>query len=125
MYSYIDEVRTVKRLELLGVTKEEDREIPLNIMKLLTPWDDARLMNSFRTILLKPNSRYLLKNALKDLLHQYEVNRLAGRHDGPELQGMRLFWLSWDHVGLNTFQTKDPDHRELIVELNHLAKVGL
>lgn len=115
MYSAIDQDRSVRRLELLGISGDET-EVPLVVMKQLPPWDDARLMKSFRTILHQENSKAKLGEALGDLLKQYEGHRMAGRHQDPPLIGLRLYWLRWKDIGSGNWDTKKPDVRVLAGE---------
>lgn len=118
MYSDIDTDRSVQRLELLGLSMEDPpQEVPLIIMQQLPPWDDARLMKSFRTILRQRGHRPRLRTALNDLLHQYEAHRGAGRHQGVALRGLRLYWLHWKDVTSGNWDTKNPDQRSLVVEV--------
>ena len=118
MYSDIDTDRSVKRLELLGLSMENPpKEVPLNIMQQLPPWDDARLMKSFRTLIRQPGHPAKLQAALMDLLNQYEAHRAGGRHQGVPLRGLRLYWLHWKDVTSGSWDTKTPDRRSLVFEV--------
>jgi len=58
----------------------------------------------------------LLNEALLDSLKRYEKLRLAGLHDGPPLQGMRLYRTE-RQLSTQTENADQPDHRELIAEV--------
>ena len=118
MYSDIDTDRSVKRLELVGLSMEDPpREVPLIIMQQLPPWDDARLMKSFRTLLKQSGHRSKIRAALRDLISQYEAHRVAGHHQGVPLRGFKLYWLHWKDVTSANWDTKVPDQRRLEVEV--------
>ena len=115
------------QLRLFGVTQEEPhQEIPLNdpsyiepVSQYLRPFDRSRMRFAFGWILVRNEGdqrRQMLDEALLDCLRQYETLRLAGRHDGPPLQSMRLYQLQWqlDPWARNVDL---PDKRVLIAEV--------
>ena len=57
-----------------------------------------------------------MNEALLDTLTRYEQLRLAGRHNGPPLQGLRLYKLGWRRD--NRAENVDrPDRQELVAEV--------
>jgi hypothetical protein len=122
MYSYLTNGTgsdySYSKPQLYGVTQEEpQREIPLRGY-YIQPFDEGRLIIYFERIDSEadPEKRQrLLNEAVRDFLGQYESLRLAGRHDGPPLQSIRLYQLRWqlDPQAQNVDQ---PDSRELLAE---------
>ncbi len=67
----------------------------------------------------KPNPEkrsQLLNEALLDSMKRYEKLRLAGLHDGPPLQGMRLYQTE-QQLNAQTENADQSEHRELIAEV--------
>ena len=116
------------QLRLYGVTQEEPhQEIALNdpsyiqpVSQYLAPFDRSRIRFALTWILIRKEGdsrREGLYEALLDCLKRYEALRLAGRHDGPPLQGIRLYQLQWrlDPWARNV---DSPDSRTLIAEVD-------
>ncbi len=122
MYSYLADSTgrdySFSKPQLYGVTQEEpQREIPLRGY-YIQPFDEGRLNNYFKRIdpETDPEKRQqLLNEAVRDFLTQYESLRLAGRHDGPPLHGVRLYQLQWQ-LDPQAENVDQPDYRELLAE---------
>lgn len=118
MYSWIEHSRSVTRLQLYGVTAEaKPREIPVVAMKYLAPLDDARLY-----VALQRLHGPALKKALAEMLQRYEKLRRKGEHQGPPIQGLRLYQLTWKHIDPKHFKPSDPDQRRLISQVERPAE---
>jgi len=111
MYSQTEKFRSYTRLRLFGVT-QEGAEIPLYDIRYLQPFDNSRLAAALELVAQK----HQLKEAVLDCLLRYEALRRAGRHNGPALQAMRLYRVSWV---LDPWATNidHPDRKDLLVEV--------
>lgn len=121
MYSDMRRERSLTWLRLFGVTKaEEPQEIPLLAPEYIQPFDQSRLPKALSQMRRNPDK---LREALRDCLMRYESLRLAGRHQGPPLQGIRLYRLEWqlDPWARNADR---PDRRTLILEVMQPEKGG-
>lgn len=120
VFSRVEQDYSVSSKQLYGVTQEEPhREIPLRSPDYVQPFDQGRLMQS----LTRMNSRgklekrqQLLNVALLDCLRRYEKLRLAGLHEGPPLQGMRLYEEQWQ-IDARAENVDEPNQRELVAEV--------
>jgi hypothetical protein len=83
----------VRLKRLYGVTA--NGEVPIVVPTQLSPFHEARLMTAFKRIGRREDRDARLSAALRWTLDRYESLRRSGAHDGPELQGMRLYLLSW------------------------------
>jgi len=109
-------------LQLYGVTQEEPHDeilIPTNRdIDYIKPFEASQFFTGLRRMESEHNpkkSSRLLNKGLLDTLKRYEESRLAGRHDGPPLQGLRLYRVKGDpEAGLENVER--PDDRELIAE---------
>jgi hypothetical protein len=126
MYSGLHGSR-LAQLQLFGVAQEEPhQEIPLNdpsyiepASEYLQPFDRSRIRWAFDWILVKNEGaqrRQMFDNALLDCLKRYETLRLAGRHNRPPLQGIRLYQLQW-RLDPQASNVDHPDNRTLIAEV--------
>jgi hypothetical protein len=123
MYATVARERSLTVLRLYGVTKEVPaREMPLVSYRYIQPFDAARLQNALETIRVL-RGRRPLKVALSDCLRRYERLRRAGRHDGPPLQGIRLYRVYWklDPWARNV---DCPNRKELILEAGTPRREG-
>jgi hypothetical protein len=85
-------------LQLYGVTQEEPHDeilIPMyRDTNYIRPFDQAQFTTALRRMESEHNSKKssrLLNRGLLDTLKRYEEFRLAGYHDGPPLQALRLY----------------------------------
>jgi hypothetical protein len=123
MYSMLIEQKdSLEALRLFGVTQEEPhQEIPLRDNQYVQPFARSRLHSALKWIYIKsernPEKRQqMLNEALLDCLKRYEELRLAGRHDGPPLQGMRLYGVRWQ-LETRAGNVDQPDYRKLLAEV--------
>jgi hypothetical protein len=124
MYAKVQREPSVSEMQLYGVTQESPhREVPmrnsLNDTAYIEPFEPGRLRNALRRIASTPDPEKrsrLLNEALLDSLKRYENLRLAGLHDGPPLQGMRLYRTE-QQPNAQTENVDQPDDRELIAEV--------
>jgi hypothetical protein len=128
MFSYLaggtGEDYSFTKAQFYGVSQEEPhQEFPLR-GSYIKPFQEDRVINYFQRIDKEADYRLkadpakrqqLLNEATRDLFVQYETLRQAGRHDGPPLQGIKLYQLYWqlDPRGENVDQ---PDQWELLAE---------
>ena len=116
MYSELHPEPTIAAIRLFGVLAADARqEMPLVENEHIQPFDNSRLWVSLTSMHRAPNREALLGAALGDCLGRYEDLRRAGRHDGPPLQGVRLYRLLWraDPPVPNA----EPFSRELLYEV--------
>jgi hypothetical protein len=57
----------------------------------------------------------LTREQLLEVLTRYEKLRLAGLHDGPPLQGIRLYQLQWT-INTRADNIDQPSSKELVAE---------
>ena len=117
MYSRIrPQDQPLVRPRLFGVTAGENpREIPLYESKYIAPFDKSRFARALMKIQRRENSDPFFREALRNSFERYEKRRVEHRHDGPALQGMRLYELSWtlDPMARNR---DNPDQKVLLAE---------
>lgn len=117
MYSRPQRERSLSALRLFGVTREEPhREIPLLDFQHIQPFNQSRLRMALERLNNGPQRQQLLDEAVRDCLTRYETLRRAGRHDGPLLQGIRLYWLWW-RLDPQAKNVDRPDRRTLLAEV--------
>jgi hypothetical protein len=117
------EPSSVSTLQLYGVPQEEPHDeilIPMDRdTNYIKPFDQSQFTTALRRIQSEHNpkkSSRLLNNALLDSLKRYEESRLVGLHDGPPLQGLRLYRVKgYPEAGAENVDR--PDNRELIAEV--------
>jgi hypothetical protein len=109
-------------LQLYGVTQEEPHDeilIPTDRSLYIGPFDGPRFIAALRRMQSEHNpkkSSRLLNKGLLDSLKRYEKSRLAGRHDGPPLQGLKLYKVKgYSEAGLDNVDR--PDDRKLVAEV--------
>ena len=125
MYSWVQRDYSLSAPQLFGVRKGRPHdEIPLR-GDYIRPFDNSRLRWAFERLMSEedPEMRQeVLDEALRDCLARYERARLARRHNGPPLQGVRLYRLRWRLHPLAENRDQ-PDHRDLIYEVT-LSREG-
>jgi hypothetical protein len=118
MFSHIARTDSVSELQLYGVTQGEPQdEMPIS-QRHIKPFNQSRYRAALRKMESKRNPKErsrLLNKALRDSLKRYETLRLAGSHDGPPLQGVRLYRVEWQ-LDSQGRKADLPDHRKLIAE---------
>ncbi len=81
---------------LAGVRADGAGEVPLRSGRSIEPFG-FRMKTVLRRIAQGPDGAARLERALADVLARYEAGRRAGRHDGPALKGIRLYFAEWDY----------------------------
>ena len=116
--------RSLTRMELYGVTRESPhQEFPLR--QVSGDFDEAtadaatrKISSISRSKDIKSEERQqMLDGALLDALSKYENGRLAGKHDGPPLQGIRLYEATWQLDDPAKSIVDPPDQQKLIHEV--------
>jgi hypothetical protein len=120
MYSELHQKDELSRLQLYGVTKEEPHdEIPMRD-EYLSPLSPSRVLTAFRRLNSTGNStekrQESVNRALLDSLEFYEKRRQAEWHDGPALQGIRLYEVRWQ-LDAKAENVDQPEYRELVTEV--------
>ena len=116
MFSLIPKREPIRLLRLFGLTEGLDaHEVPLVAAEYLNPFDDMRLQGRL-ALLTAPDRRPQLSEALRDCLSRYQARLREHRHDGPSLQGIRLYQLEWEFEPYAT-NSERPNRRELIAEV--------
>lgn len=122
MYLTVEQWDSSEQLQLFGVVREEPhQEIPLRDIRYLHPFHRSRIHAAFTWILIKtegnPEKRQqMLSEGLRDRLRRYEELRMAGRHDGPPLRGIRLYQSRW-RLDARAQNVDRPDERWLLAEV--------
>ena len=117
-----EEASSVSTLQLYGVTQEEPLDeilIPMDRdLNYIKPFDRSQFTTALKRMQSEHNpkkSSRLLNEGLLDSLKRYEESRLDGRHDGPPLQGLRLYRVKgYPEAGVENVDR--PHDRKLIAE---------
>lgn len=79
-------------LRVYAVTQQDPLvEFPLDDNAYIEPFDNASLVEALRIALNEKK----LTPVLKDLFERYQVLRLAKIHNGPPIEGLRLYRVTW------------------------------
>jgi hypothetical protein len=118
MFTDLKSEPSLSKPQLYGVLQEEPyQEIPLR-GDYIQPFEIDRLQGAIMEINREPDlekRQQLLNEVTRDSLTRYERLRQAGRHDGPPLQGIRLYQVQWQ-LDPRVENVDQPDHRELLAE---------
>lgn len=118
MFSQVDTARTHATLRVFGITS--DGETPLLSTELIHPLDQCRLATALTRIRERESASADLREAVRDVWARYEARRRSGAHDGPPLQGARLYALRW-RLDAYARNAQQPDEREMLIEVRSLA----
>lgn len=102
------------RFRLFGVTAEG--EVPLDANEHFAPFDDSRLSTVLLRMASHPRRRELLAAATHALLARYRDLSELGSHDGPPLEGLRLYRLVW-RLDPALSNLDAPDQRQLLLSI--------
>jgi len=114
MYSWPERGTKFDVYRLYGVLKS-DRQTEISLYtdeRYLQPFDQSRMAEIIAATYGKPD----FDKALWNCLNRYEAMRRAGRHDGPELAGLRAYHVFWtlDPYGKTI---EHPDSKQKIAEV--------
>jgi hypothetical protein len=115
MFSAIHRRTVLEWPRLFGVTSDGG-EVALVDHEYLWPLDQSRLPIGLRQIYRSEGDGPRIRAALHDCLVRYEKRRVAGEHEGPPLQGIRLYMVAWD-IQPYAQNLDEPKVRELIAEV--------
>lgn len=121
LFASIQEEQALTQPQLFGVPRENpDQEFPLG--QFSRTFDGRRLVQSFRRIsnskrFTSEERQQMLNDKMLESMSQYERQRLAGRHDGPPLRGVRLYEATWEFASFPQSTNDPPDRKELIAEV--------
>jgi glycosyltransferase involved in cell wall biosynthesis len=125
MFSHVERKPDLDGLRLVGVTDDLlSREVPLLDRALIAPFDQTRIATAFARLRNDPGRQALLETALRDCLVRYERGRTLGRHNGPALQGVRLYDEHWT-LAPDAANVDAPDSRHLIAEVRGVPGLAL
>ena len=103
----------VREVMPFGVTVEPaPREFDLRDPKYFAPMPAIYQRLNFQRAAGRPGLRDPM---LADYLRRYEQLRLAGRHDGPKLKGIRLYEWLWT-MNADASNARSPDRQTLLYE---------
>ena len=105
---------------VFGVTSD-GREVAILAYPELWPLDQSRLPLGIRRLAQEPGSGSRVQAALADILRRYEERRIAGRHDGPAFEGLRLYSLGWD-LEPNAANLDRPRSKVLVAEVGRVPE---
>ncbi|MGH7198629.1 MAG: hypothetical protein ACREH5_07835, partial [Candidatus Omnitrophota bacterium] len=84
-----------KTVKIIGLG--ESREWDLTNAKYWHPYnDESRFIATFRRLWNEPGAEARLDPIMAFMLRRYEERRLAGKHDGPRLLGVRFEKVGYD-----------------------------
>lgn len=122
MYSWVYLDSFFDSYRLYGVREEEGlHEISLWELRYIQPFDFSRLDIALRAMSNSPKRQRFIGKALHDILVRYRVLRRLGRHKGPQLRAIRLYFLHWK-LDAWARNVEEPDRKELIFEIMDSVK---
>jgi glucosyl-dolichyl phosphate glucuronosyltransferase len=124
MFSYVEDQPTLRVLRLFGVTGDASlAEFPLLDSRFIQPFDQCRLATALAGTYYNVARRPSITLMLRDVLERYERLRLAGFHDGPPLQAIRLYELEWT-LDPRAANLTVPDRRQQLAEVQLTAEMA-
>jgi len=114
MYSEPERGTKFDDVRLYGVLAS-DRTTEISLFtdeRYLQPFDQSRIAEILRVVWDKPG----FDKALWNCLNRYDALRKAGKHDGPELAGLRVYHVFWtlDPYGRTI---EHPDSKDKLAEI--------
>lgn len=119
MFSTVRREYSLSWFRLYGLTEiDSSREIPLIESEYIQPLGDIHVQITMSKKRKPYNASYeqYLEEALHHILARYEVLRIAGDHNGPQLRGIRLYRYEWK-LDPRIHGVERPDIRELLLEV--------
>jgi glucosyl-dolichyl phosphate glucuronosyltransferase len=94
MFSTLERDPMLRSLRVFGVVGGAT-EVPLRDGDWIEPFDQCRLTTALSGAYGNVRRRSQIGVMLRDCLRRYEEGRTVGRHNGPPLQAVRLYELTW------------------------------
>jgi hypothetical protein len=117
MFSTVDLRPTLQAIRVVGVTRGTvPREIPLMDDRSIGPLDQCRLSTALARTFNNPSRRPLGPAMLRGVLDLYEARRASGENEGPPLDAVRAYDMTWT-LGADAGNVDRPDVRRLIAEV--------
>jgi len=115
MFSGIWTATSFDWYRLVGV-RDDGRELILDSLEFIRPFDQSRLNFAFSRLDDGPDAARRVKAAVMNCLARYERLRRQGRNDGPPLRAMRLYLFGWT-LDPEARNVDTPERRRLIAEV--------
>jgi hypothetical protein len=116
MFSTVDASPVLRSIRLMGVTNEAaPREIALLDNRLIGPLDQCRLSTALARTFGNASRVALGPAMLRGVLERYEARRIRGEHDGPPLQAVRAYDMTW-RLDPQANNVDRPDEQRLLAE---------
>ena len=117
MFSTVDLRPTLQAIRVVGVTRETaPREIPLMDDRAIGPFDQCRLSTALARTFNNPSRQPLGPAMLRGVLDLYEARRESGENEGPPLDAVRAYDMTWT-LGADVRNVDRPEVRRLIAEV--------
>jgi glycosyltransferase involved in cell wall biosynthesis len=117
MFSTVDLRPTLQAIRVVGVTRETaPREIPLMDDRAIGPFDQCRLSTALARTFNNPSRQPLGPAMLRGVLDLYEARRASGENEGPPLDAVRAYDMTWT-LGADVRNVDRPEVRRLIAEV--------
>ncbi len=114
MFSIVARDPSLRCLRIVGVIAGgAGQEIPLLDSQLIQPFDQCRLTSALSRTFTDPQRRSAIHEQLRDCFGRYEARRAAGEHDGPPIDGVRLYEMVWT-LDADAGNVSAPDSRRLV-----------
>jgi hypothetical protein len=117
MFARLNERRECTLLAVVGIAAPDGKEVllmdpgysdPLPPLHLRVALDMANRLSSGRQQALVALSR--------EYLQRYQANRARGLHHGPDLLGLRVYQLDWDHLDPWARDAMSPTREQILFD---------
>jgi glycosyltransferase involved in cell wall biosynthesis len=117
MFSTVDLRPALQVIRVVGVTRETvPREIPLLDDRSIGPLDQCRLSTALARVFNNPSRRSLGPAMLRGVLDLYEARRAGGENEGPPLDAVRAYDMTW-RLDADARNVDRPEVRRLLAEV--------
>jgi hypothetical protein len=119
MYARVESARKQTLLSLSGLMRSPGKRaiVRLTDSRYVPPLNEGRL----RVILMaayrrgdRPQNIDAVKQVMRDYMRLYEARRIAGLHDGPQMQEIYLYRFTWNLRPDGTPQSKPSKSEQLL-----------
>jgi glucosyl-dolichyl phosphate glucuronosyltransferase len=125
MFSTAAREPSLRCLRIMGIVAGgAGQEIPLLDTQLIQPFDQCRLTSALSRTYTDPARRSLIHEQLRDCLDRYEQRRAAGQHDGPRIDGVRLYEMEWT-LDADAANVSAPDSKRLVDTVHRAAPASM